>query len=119
MLDVNAQEAVMAETYSSYSDFITGMVLPYRRAHPEWRRLNGRREGGDRTRVAYFNHENRLFCVHGDAEIESLLAPFSAMQRGISGPILVIGPTKTGKREKLKPGPGAGSEKGFYVYQHP
>jgi hypothetical protein len=108
----------MAPTFNSFEDFIERMVIPLRKAHPDWRRLNGD-HGSDRTRVAYFTHDRRLFCVHADSVIESLLEPYKFVKSGLPGLALVIGPTASGKREKLKPGKNAGTEKGFYIYQHP
>lgn len=109
----------MAPTFESYIDFVHNLVQPLKTAHPEWRRMDGLASGGNRSVVAYLNHEGRLFCVHGDAWITSLLAPYEALKRNVSGPLLVVAPTRGGKREKLTPSPGAGSDKGFYVYQYP
>jgi hypothetical protein len=108
----------MPPTFSSYEAFIEGMVIPLQNEHPDWKRLNGN-HAGDRTRAAYFTHCNRLFCVHADAVIESLLRPYHYIKNGLPGPALIIGPTRTGKREKLKPAPNVGREEGFFIYQHP
>jgi hypothetical protein len=62
--------------------------------------------------------DGRLYRVHSDSKIESLLAPYNALKSGKVTKAVEAGESNRGK-EKLVPCKGAGSEAGFYIYLQP
>ena len=69
-------------TFSSFASFIESYVLPLRKEHPGWRRLDGETTGGNRNVAARFVHQNTTCKVHADTHFDPLLVAYEAARGG-------------------------------------
>lgn len=103
--------------YDSFKDWVDAEVLPLKKKHPRWTRLDGLSRGGNRSIVGRFRHVGRVWVVHGDTRFEPVDRAYVAITTGNVADPFVIRRAKVRDCLDLLPALKAGKRpKYFYVY---
>lgn len=70
-----------AQKFENFKSFYEELVKPLKKANPEWLRLDGRIEKGNRTIYAYFQYQQIVWKVDADTHFEKLKLAFDKLQK--------------------------------------
>jgi hypothetical protein len=103
--------------YSSFRDWVVAEVIPLQKKNPNWIRLDGELNGGNRNVVGQFTHAGRVWVVHGDTRFDPVLRAYNAILNGSAKDPFVV--KKARVRDCLDLVPKLvikGQPKHFYFY---
>lgn len=102
--------------FKTFSGLMEEAVLPLLKKHPEWKRLDGKEKGGNRTVFATFRYEYKTWKIHSDTVITKLLEAFELENSG-QKPFLQSKTEKKNSCLRLST-QETDIPNGLYIYQH-
>jgi hypothetical protein len=86
--------------YDSFNEYVKLFVIPRKNENPDQLRLDGQESGGNREIAGVFQHQNKVWKVHGDTRYEPILLAYDVMRKEMEDPFIEK-TTNSGKGSSL------------------
>lgn len=86
--------------YESFNEYVELFVIPGKKENPDEKRLDGWDHGGNLEILGIFQHQNKIWKVHGDTRYEPILLAYEVMRNKSVDPFIQK-ETTTGKGNTL------------------
>ncbi|MEZ4908537.1 MAG: hypothetical protein R2771_13060 [Saprospiraceae bacterium] len=70
------------KTFSSFIELIENGVIPIKKNNPEWIRIDGQTQKGNRSVFAYFNYKGNKWRINSDTHIDKLMKAYYCFIKG-------------------------------------